>query len=121
MKLNSDAEKARAMIEAVYQDGHAEIHGRKYVLTTYTHKERRKVFAYFTRVKDQLQAGDFSFLDAPDFQPVEELIANHALFNDARLGTLGNHWDLYPGDYVPFITTSLMVVSYPFMAGAGTA
>lgn len=115
-----DAEKAKAMIKAVYEDGEAEINGRKYAFTKMVHKDRRKVFAFCSRIQAQLAAGDFSFLDWPDFEPVEKVVNDHVLYNDAALSRLPTHWDKYPGDYLPFIGTALSTISYPFTAADST-
>lgn len=116
--LEVDEKRALETIRRVYEDGFMEINGRRYSMTSYTHKERRKVFAFFTSVQDQLKKKDFSFLDSPKFSEVEGVLETHTLFNDSTLSNIGAHWDKYPGDYLMFITTSLAVVSYPF-TGAG--
>ena len=116
-----DQEAARAMIQAVYMDGEAEINGRKYRFQKMVHKDRRKVFAFYTRIAEQADRGDLSFLDDPSFAPVEEIINNSVAYNDSLLSRLGDeHWEKYPDDYVTFITTALTVISYPFFQGAST-
>lgn len=117
------AEQQRALetIKAVYDDGYMDINGRRYTFTTFTHKERRKVFAFFTHIKPALDVQDMSFLDSDRFHAVEGVILSHVTFNDSVLSNIGNHWDLYPGDYLLFITTALAVISYPFMPAGSTS
>jgi len=116
------AEEAKAMVKAVYDDGHAEINGRSYVFLKMTHKQRRRVFAFYTRVARAVNAEDFSFLDAPDFEPVEAVILNAVTLDGSLLSKLGEkHFEDFPEDYLPFITTAMAVVSYPFLAGSPTA
>lgn len=117
----AEAERARAMIKAVYDDGEMEINGRKYRFTTMQHKKRRKVFAFYTRVMRDVQGGDFSFLDSPDFAPVEEVINNAITFNDSLLSKIGDaHWEKYPEDYLQFIPVVMGVIAYPFLSGSHT-
>jgi len=117
----SDQDKiaaARAMFKAIFEDGEAEINGRIYRFTTMQHKQRRKVFAFYTRIGASAARGDFSFMDSPEFDAVEKVIGNAVLYNDSRLSVIGDaHWEKYPDDYLPFVTTALGVISYPFLSG----
>lgn len=119
--LTPEMEAAKAMIKAVYNDGEAEINGRAYQFVKMTHKNRRKVFAFYTRIQRLMQIQDFSFLDWPDFEPVEMAINNAVTFEGSLISKLPTHWDEHPEDYIMFITTALPVISYPFLAGNGTA
>ena len=77
--MSTDAEKeaaAKAMIKAVFDDGEAEINGRKYALLKMTHKQRRKVFAYYTKVSKSVESNDMSFIDSPEFEKVEEVMSS---------------------------------------------
>lgn len=110
------AEQARALVKAVYDDGEAAINGRVYVFTKMQHKKRRKVFAFYTRVAGQIQANDFSFLDSSDFERVEQVINDAVTYNDSLLSRLGDsHWEKHPDDYLTFIGMALAVISYPFL------
>lgn len=113
----NDVEKAQEMIKAIYDDSEMEINGRKYRFTTMQHKRRRRVFAFYTHVMSQVQANDFSFLDTPEFEKVEQVLADSITYNDSLLSRIDNHWDKYPGDYMQFITVAMGVISYPFLAG----
>ena len=114
-------EQARAMIRAIYEDGEAEINGRVYRFTKMTHKQRRKVFAFYTSVARDVERNDFSFLDSDRFAAVEDVINKSVTYNDSLLSVLGDtHWEKYPDDYLQFIPTALGVISYPFLAGADT-
>lgn len=116
----SDAKKAREMIRAVYEDGKAEINGREYCFTNMTHKQRRKVFAFMSRIGGLMQNGDMSFLDWPEFEAVEEVINNTVTFNASLLSRIDGHWEKYPQDYVPFVSTAMGVISYPFLSASPT-
>lgn len=109
-----EAIKAHKMIKAVYEDGEAEINGRLYTLTKTTHKKRRKIFAFFTSIKE----GDFSFLESKEFEGVEELINNIVTFDGSLISRLPTHWEDYPEDYIVFVTTMMGALSYPFLKGA---
>ena len=114
------AAASMAMIKAVHDDGVAEINGREYQFSKMVHKERRKVFAFFTSVQSQLQTQSLWFLESPEFEAVEKIIESRVLYNGQMLSKLGNHWDLYPQDYVLFIQTALGVISYPFLPASDT-
>ena len=116
----SDADAAREMIEAVYNDGKAEINSREYVFTKMIHRDRRKVFAYMTSVQHMIQAKNFAFMDSAEFESVEKVIMNSVTFENSLLSKLEVHWDAYPQDYLPFITTALPVISYPFLSANPT-
>lgn len=111
---------ALAMIKAVYEDGEAEINGRKYAFLKMTHKRRRKVFAFFTRVAGDIKSGNMWFLESPEFEAVEKIIGESVTFDGSLLDKLPEHWETYPDDYVTFISTALGVISYPFLRGAIT-
>ena len=113
--------KAAAMIKAVYDDGEAEINGRKYKFTTTTHIVRRKIFSFFTSIQNELEAGNFSFLDSPEFEPVETAINKIITFDDNLLDKSPDHWEKYPEDYLQFISVAMGVISYPFLKGNLTA
>lgn len=113
----NDEKKALEQIKAVYDDGTALINGREYKFLGTTHIVRRRVFAYFTKIQGQLQQGDFSFLSSAEFEQIEKDINNMVTFNDNLLSKIKNHWEEFPEDYIPFISTALGVISYPFLRG----
>lgn len=113
-------QQAYAMIKAVYDDGVATINGRDYTFTKMVHKQRRKVFAFMTKVQDMMARGDMSFLDWEEFEKVEQVINNVVLFNGSALSKLDTHWESYAEDYVPFVTTAMGVISYPFLSASHT-
>lgn len=121
MAAEDQQQQAMNQIKAVYEEGKAEINGREYVFNKMTHKERRKVFAFMTKVQEDMQRGSFWWLESPEFAEVEQIIERNVTYNDVALNKLDNHWDNYPGDYVTFISTALGVISYPFMPAAPTS
>lgn len=117
-----DSDKAHDMIKSVYIDGVAEINGREYKFSKMTHKQRRKVFAFYTSIISKVKRKDFSFLDSDSFESVEAVINNVVSFDDSLLSRIDEtHWNKHPNDYVPFITTALAVISYPLLQGRDTA
>ncbi len=79
------------MLKAVHDDQSATLpSGREYTLTKMTHKQRRRVFAFFTKKQREIQNGDFSFLDSPDFEPVEKVIMETVLFEGAQISKIPN-------------------------------
>lgn len=116
----AESNGAIAQIKAVYEDGFAEINGRRYDFGPTNHIKRRTVFAYLTKIQDDLENGNFWFLDSSDFQKVEKIIADIVLFDGMQISKIGGHWNEYPQDYVMYVSTALGVVSYPFLAASPT-
>jgi len=115
-EMQTDEDRAKAMVRAVYEDGEATINERTYRFTKMTHKKRRRVFAFYTRVMHQIRNNDFSFLDSPEFEPVESVIMECTSYDHSLLAKLGDaHWEKYPDDYLTFISTAMAAMSYPFM------
>lgn len=118
--MNENTQQAMEMVKAVYDDGIAEINGRGYEFTKMRHNKRRSVFAFYSSMAEQLQSGNFAFLDYPAFTPIEKIINDSVMFDGSLLSKLPEHWDEYPEDYVTFIATALGVISYPFLRGSNT-
>jgi len=121
MGMQEQREKAVAMVRAVYEDGEAEINGRKYKFHKMTHVQRRKVFAFYTSIAPQLRADNMEFLDTPQYAAVEEVMWSNISFDGVALNKARDHWDEFPEDYVQLVATSLGVISYPFTRAAGIA
>lgn len=105
------------MIRDIYEDKVATINGNDYEFTKCTHNDRRKVFAFFSSIQRQVQQGDFSFLDRPDFHAVEKTMCDRITFDGVPISKRPTHWEEYPGDYLQFISVAMGVISYPFMQG----
>lgn len=118
--MNDNTQEAMKMIKAVYDDGIAEINGREYQFTKMRHNKRRSIFAFYSSMAEQLQAGNFAFLDYPIFVPIEKIINDSVMFDGNILSKMQDHWDEYPEDYITFISTALGVISYPFLRGNST-
>ena len=121
MGMQEQREKAVAMVRAVYEDGEAEVNGRKYKFHKMTHVERRKVFAFYTSVARQLQEDNMAFLDTPVYAAVEEVMWSNISFDGVALNKARDHWDEYPEDYIRLVATALGVISYPFTRAVGIA
>lgn len=105
------------MIRDIYEDSIATINGRDYCFTKCTHNDRRKVFAFFSSIQKQVQGGDFSFLDRPDFQAIERTMCDRITFDGIQVSKRATHWEDYPEDYLQFVSVAMGVISYPFMRG----
>jgi hypothetical protein len=115
----AQVDEARALIKAVFDDKEAEINGRKYQFLNMTHKQRRKVFAFFTSNMRAVQIGDMGFLDSPGFEAIEKVMHDAISLDGSLLSKLGDvHWEKYPGDYLPLTSTAMQVISLPFMDAA---
>lgn len=121
MGMQEQREKAVAMVRAVYEDGEAEINGRKYKFHKMQHVARRKVFAFYTSIAKQMQDENMAFLDSPVYAAVEDVMWSNISFDGVTLNKLRDHWDEYPQDYIQLVATSLGVISYPFTRAAGIA
>jgi len=117
---NKNMKESKAILKAVYDDGFAEINGRKYVFNKTTHKKRLKVFAFFTSVQHLMSNGNFSFMDGEEFDSVVDVIGGVVSIDNELLIKKKFHWEEYPEDYLKFITTALGVISYPFLDVNGT-
>jgi hypothetical protein len=121
MGMQEQREKAMAMVRAVYEDGEAEINGRKYKFHKMTHVERRKVFAFQTSVQRQISNGDFSFLDTPGYAATEDVMWANISFDGVTINKARDHWEEYPEDYINLLSVAMGVMSYPFIRAAGIA
>lgn len=121
MGTQEQREKAMAMVRAVYEDGEAEINGRKYKFHKMTHVERRKVFAFYTSIAHQLREDNMSFLDTPVYAAVEDVMWSNISFDGVAINKARDHWEEFPEDYVKLVATALGVISYPFTRAAGIA
>ena len=123
MAMTAEEQRAAALaqVRAVYEDGEAEVNGRKYSLHKMQHMERRKVFAFYSSVQRQTQVGDFSYLDTPQFAAVEQVMWNAISFNGELLSKRRDHWEEFPEDYLQLVSVSMGVMSYPFIRAAGIA
>jgi len=109
------------MIKAVYEDGEAEINGRKYTICKLTHQKRLRVFAYFTEVQSNMERNSMGFMGTPQWAEIEKLICENVMFDGDLLVRRKGHFDDYPEDYIMFAVTMMGVFSYPFLRGSLTA
>lgn len=118
-ELPEDAQNQMSQIEAVYKDGVMTIDGKDFVFTKLKHKQRRKVFAFMTRIQYMLKNGDFSFLDWVDFEPVEKIIEDSITVDDLQISKHKDYWDSEDnaGRYLKFISMAMPVIAYPLMSG----
>ncbi len=117
----NEQNEALEMIKEVYKDKKAEINGREYVFSSaINHKRRLKVFAFYSKIASQLEKGDMSFLDTREFDQVFNSICEVVTFDGMQISKCKDHWDEYAEDFIVFVTTSILVISYPFLKGNPT-
>jgi len=121
MTPQEQREAAMAQIRAVHEDGEAEINGRTYKFHKMQHIERRKVFAFYTSVQQQLHVQNFAFLDTAAFAQVEDVMWKNITFDGSAISKLRDHWEEFPEDYINLVATTMGVMSYPFLRAAGIA
>jgi hypothetical protein len=121
MAVDDQRQEAMAQVRAVYEDGEAEINGRKYKLHKMQHVERRKVFAFYTSVQHQMQAQNFIYLDSPAFSAVEAVMWGAITFEGELISKRRDHWEEYPEDYLQLVSVAMGVMSYPFIRASGIA
>jgi hypothetical protein len=120
MSDKDQAQKAIEMIKAVYDDGFAEINGRRYEFNKTTHNKRLQVWAFYSANQELIQRQDFSFFTTPEWARCESVINDIVTFEGDLLSRRPGHWDEYPEDFLTFVTTALAVISYPFIRGGST-
>lgn len=113
-RMLDDMAKPSRLLKAINDDKFAEINGRKYDISIFTHKKRVKVWAYFTSVNVLIENGNYSFMDSDKFNEIEAIIFENTIFENCKLTT--KHFEKYPLDYVKYITTMMGAITYPFFA-----
>lgn len=101
-------------LDQISKDGEFSVNGRIYKIGQLNLREGRKIFAYASSIQDLLNAGDFSFVDSKDFEPIEEIIMSRCLYDGMAIGKSGileKHWE----DYIFVMTTILGVISFRFL------
>ncbi len=111
--IDIDASK----LKELYENKAIEVNGRKYTIDNFNHRQRRKVFAYYMSLLEDLSRNNLSFLDSGNWDVIEKHIFERVLFENVQLSKLEGHWDKYAEDYVFVCLTLLSVISYPFLAG----
>jgi hypothetical protein len=117
----NEKDQALEQVKQVFEDGVATINGRDYFFLKMRHEQRLKVFAFYSSIANQLQAGSFEFLDSDKFRDVSKVIFNSITYDGCLLSKLPEHWEEYGEDYVTLVATALGVISYPFFRGQITS
>lgn len=116
-KEKTAQELALEQIKSVYDDGKAKINGTEYVFGDFVHKQRRKVFSFYSTTAKEIENQDFSFLDEEKFDEIEALICQNTLVDNLQISKSPQFWDNHAGDYMAFVILAMQVISYPFMQG----
>jgi hypothetical protein len=117
---NKEVAQAQDQVKQTYLDQVAEINGTAYTFTKFTHKERKKVFAFLSSVNNpSTGAVRMDFWDEPRFEAIEELINSKVMVDGVQISKKPNFWDNeeYAADYVAFMLLAMQVISYPFIQG----
>jgi hypothetical protein len=118
-KIHLDKSQEPAyLLKLVYENKYAVINGRKYKISTFTHKKRLKVFAYFTSVNVLIESHNYSFMDSDKFDEIETLIFENTTFENCKL--TAKHFEKYEFDHVKYIVNMLGGISYPCFADCPT-
>jgi len=116
--MNDNAKEKTNPVKRCYEDGSAEINGRSYKFCKVNHKKRLKIFGYASKIRENLENKDLSFLGSDEQLGIEELMFKNMTYNDSMLFKIDNHFEKYGEDYIPLFTMALSVFSYPFMKGS---
>ena len=109
-------------IRGVYEDGFADINGRRYTFHKMRHLDRREVFAYFTTIKEQLFHENFGFMLKPDFSRIEQLVLRSVSCDGMIMAKAPEDWwDGREQEYTMLVSMALTVISVPFFPGVHTA
>ena len=113
-------DEAKAQVKAAFDDGCAEINGRRYEFGQITHLQRRPVFSYWSHIQRIVERGDFSFMEDPAFAGIEKILSDVITYDGMQISKRKNHWDEFPQDYVNWCVSGMAVLSYPFLSGNPT-
>ena len=113
-------EEAKAQAKELYEAGEIEVNGRIYKLLKMRHEKRLEVFAFYSNVGKSVASGDFSSFVSPQFKHVQKVMFESITFDGVQLSKMKDHWEEYPEDFLQVVGTSMGVMSYPFIRGAGT-
>jgi len=118
--IDQQVEESQNQVKSVYDDKVATINGTDYEFSTFTHMERKKVFAFMSSIVNP-NDGSFrtDFWDEPRFNEVEQLINTKITVDGIQISKKQGFWDNeeYAEDYIGFMMLAMQVVSYPFMKG----
>jgi len=106
------------IIKQCFDDGFAEINGRKYVFCNVNHKTRLKIYGYGHSISHLLSSGDFSFMGSDEFSKIEDLMFSNMTYdNDSLIKIADKHFTDFGEDHTLLVTTAIRVFCYPFMKG----
>ena len=112
------SEAKKDVIKECYDDGFAEINGRKYVFGEINHRTRLKIFGFAQSISTELLSGNLSFVGTSGYFDIEDLMFSNMLYDNDSLNKIKDkHLKDHGEDYILLITTAFRVFSYPFMKG----
>jgi len=106
-------------IKECYEDGFAEVNGRKYHFCEVTHKDRLKIFGYVQSIQKDLISGVMSFVGDSEYSAIEDLMFSKMTYKDEQLSRVveRGHFTEFGEDYIILATTAMQVFCYPFTKG----
>ncbi len=104
--------------KACFDDGFAEINGRKYVFGSVNHKTRLKIFGYFQSIGYEMSRGSMAFMGTDEFSKIEDIMFSNITFEDSALIKIkDSHFDKCGEDFPLLVPVAMGVFCYPFMRG----
>lgn len=113
--MEQEQRQSFEMLKEVYEEKEATINGRVYKLLSMTHQKRKKVFAFYTSIQNEVATGNYSFIGLESWDTIEEIINNHVMLDNDIIAKVSDHFDKYPEDYVIYSFTMLGAMSIPFL------
>ena len=107
-------------LQEIKEAGSHTVNGREYEFNQMQFKQAKKVFAYFTEVANDLEAGRLGFIDTKRFEEIEKILWDNVLFDGMQISKMPHHWGTYTQDYMEVVSVSLGVFSVPFLPESPT-
>lgn len=104
-------------IKEIYEQGFIEINGREYYFEKAKHRERIKVFAYFSQIQSDIAVGNFHFLDDDKFKRTMRIIDKYFLYDDIPIDKREGHFDQYEEDFLEYVAFSMTLFCFPLVRG----
>lgn len=111
-------DKDKSLVKECYEDGFAEINGRKYEFGKINHKTRLKIFGYANAVMPSLLSGNYAFMGSDEYKDFQDLMFKNMILDGTSLTKLSeDHFEKYGEDYIILISMAMQVFCYPFTKG----
>ena len=108
------------LVEQAYKDNFVIINSNKYKFCKLNHSQRKKIFSYFTKIRNFIENKDFSFMGESEWDDIEALINDITLVNNNLISKIPNYWETNCADFIKFMSIAMVVISYPFFRESST-